>query len=161
MIPKRDVAAFAVPAAGGLARKLPMETSGLLSEAADGKGFASDRTFRTSGGDRWKCYVGGQAPHIFVYDAKSGQQTQVTHWVGTDTAPMWWRNRLYFLSDRGPSHRLDLWVTDPTGLNPRQVSMRVCHGHTESFSQWPDWQQRLRVGMLDERARPNTCAVRT
>ena len=120
--PKRDIAAFAVPAAGGLARKLPMETSGLLSEAADGQGFAFDRTFRTFGGDRWKRYVGGQAPDIFVYDPKSGQQTQVTHWVGTDTAPMWWRNRLYFLSDRGPSHRLDLWVTDRAGLNPRQVT---------------------------------------
>lgn len=87
--PKRDIAAFAVPASGGLAHKLPMETSGLLSEAADGQGFVFDRTFRTFGGDRWKRYVGGQAPEIFVYDPKSGQQTQVTHWVGTDTAPMW------------------------------------------------------------------------
>ena len=119
---KRDVAAYAVPAAGGFARKLPMETAGLLSEAGDGHAIAFDRTFRTFGGDRWKRYVGGQAPAIFVYDLRSGHQTPITHWVGANTAPMWWRDRLYFLSDRGPSQRLDLWVTDPAGRSPRQVT---------------------------------------
>ena len=119
---KRDVAAYAVSAAGGLARKLPMETSGLLSEAGDGHAITFDRTFRTFGGDRWKRYVGGQAPAIFVYDLRSGRQTLLTHWVGANTAPMWWRNRLYFLSDRGPSRRLDLWVTDPSGRSPHQVT---------------------------------------
>ena len=54
--PRRDVAAYAVPAAEGFARKLPMETAGLLSEAGDGHAIAFDRTF---GGDRWKRYVGG------------------------------------------------------------------------------------------------------
>ena len=120
--PKRDVRAYAVAVSGGLARPLPMQNAGLLSEAPDGHAIAFDRTFRTFGGDRWKRYVGGQAPDIFVYDLQSGQQTRVTQWAGTDTAPMWWRNRLYFLSDRGPSHRLDLWVTDPDGGHPRQVT---------------------------------------
>jgi tricorn protease len=120
--PKRDIAAYAVSISGGLARQLPMETAGLLSEAPDGHAIAYDRTFRTFGGDRWKRYVGGQAPDIFLYDLKSGQQTRVTSWAGTDTAPMWWQERLYFLSDRGPSHRLDLWVTDPTGRHFRQVT---------------------------------------
>ena len=120
--PKRDVAAYAVPATGGLARPLPMETSGLLSESGDGHAVAVDRTFRTLGGDRWKRYVGGQAPAIFVADLRSGRQTRITHWIGTNTAPMWWRHRLYFLSDRGASRRLDLWVADPSGRNPRQVT---------------------------------------
>lgn len=35
---------------------------------------------------------------------------------------MWWRNRLYFLSDRGTSRRLDLWVTDPSGRSARRVT---------------------------------------
>ena len=120
--PKRDVAAYAVPVAGGLARALPMETAGLLSEAGDGHAYAYDRTFRTFGGDRWKRYAGGQVPKIFVYDRGSGTQTQVTQGDWTDTAPMWWRDRLYFLSDRGPSRRLDLWVADAAGRHPRQVT---------------------------------------
>ncbi len=120
--PKRDVAAYAVPTVGGLARRLPMQTSGLLSEAGDAHAIAFDRTFRTFGGDRWKRYVGGQAPAISVYDLKSGRQTRLMRWVGADTAPMWWRNRLYFLSDRGTSRHLDLWVTDPSGRSARQVT---------------------------------------
>ena len=120
--PKRDVGAYAVPATGGLARRLPPPTAGLLSEAPDGHAIAFDRTFRTFGGDRWKRYRGGQAPDIFAYDMRSSRQTRLTRWAGTDTAPMWWRNRLYFLSDRGPSHRLDLWTMAPDGRDPRQVT---------------------------------------
>ncbi len=120
--PRRDVAAYAVPASGGLARRLPPETAGLLSLSPDGNAIAFDRTFRTFGGDRWKRYRGGQVPKIFVLDLRTGRQRRVTGWAGTDTAPMWWRDRLYFLSDRGAERRLNVWVMNPWGRAPRQVT---------------------------------------
>lgn len=119
---RRDVAAWTVPRAGGLARRLPLENAGLLAFAPDGRAIAYDRTFRTFGGDRWKRYVGGQAPKIHILDRRTGGDRMLAPSPGTDTAPMWWRDRIYFLSDRGPERRLNLWVTDERGEAPRQVT---------------------------------------
>ena len=53
---------FEVAASGGFAVSLGLDHSGLSSLSPDGQRIAFDRTFRNLGGDRWKRYVGGQAP---------------------------------------------------------------------------------------------------
>src|SRR6185436_12704226 len=47
---------------------------------------------------------------------------QATNWEGTDTAPMWHGSQLYYLSDDGPSHRLNLWTLDPATLKKKQLT---------------------------------------
>ena len=37
---------------------------------------------------------------------------QISNWIGTDTAPMWYGNKIYFLSDRDSKRRENIWVYD-------------------------------------------------
>ncbi|GEN61467.1 S41 family peptidase [Acetobacter nitrogenifigens] len=113
---------YAVPTTGGLATPLGIDHSGLSSMSPDGARIAYDWSFRNLGGDRWKRYRGGQAGEIFIYDLLRRRLDRVTTWIGTDTAPMWWRNRIYFLSDRGPEQRLNIWSIDLDSRAVRQIT---------------------------------------
>ena len=113
---------FEVSVTGGLATPLRLGPAGLSSLSPDGGRIAFDRTFRNLGGDRWKRYVGGQAPDIYVYDFARKSLERVTDWKGIDTAPMWAGTRLYFLSDRDQSRRANIWVTDLQTKMTRQVT---------------------------------------
>lgn len=112
--------AFSVPLGGGLAQPLPLDHSGLLSFAPDGHAIAFNRIFRNSALP--KRYVGGQSQHIYTYDFDSRHLTRITGWKGTDTAPMWFRRKIYFLSDRGAGFRANLWVHDLDTKVVRQVT---------------------------------------
>ncbi len=113
---------FEVAMTGGLATALGLGPAGLSSLSPDGGQIAFDRTFRNLGGDRWKRYVGGQAPDIYVYDFARRSLERVTDWEGIDTAPMWAGRRLYFLSDRDARRRANIWVTDLDTNVTRQVT---------------------------------------
>jgi len=115
-------AAYSISVEGGLAESLPFDYCGLLSFSPDGGSVAFDPTYRNLGGDKWKRYEGGQAPDIFTYAFKTKELTRITNWKGIDTAPMWWRNRIYFLSDRGAGRRANLWVYDLDTKETRQVT---------------------------------------
>jgi len=109
-ISAKQLQAFSVSVDGGMAQPLPLTQSGSLAYAPDGRSIAYTPTF-TDLASR-KRYVGGQAEDIYLYDPVSRKQSRITDWKGTDTAPMWWGRQLYFLSDRGPNFRLNLWRYD-------------------------------------------------
>lgn len=113
----KQVQAFSIAVSGGLAERLPMEQSGTLSYSPDGASVAYTRTF--NGLAARKRYVGGQADDIYIHSPASGTLERVTDWEGTDTSPMWIDDRIYFLSDRGPGFRLNLWRYD---LGTRQFT---------------------------------------
>ena len=106
----KQLQAFSVSIDGGMAQQLPLAQSGSLAYAPDGHSIAYTPTF-TDLSSR-KRYIGGQAEDIFLYDPVSHKQSRITDWKGTDTAPMWSGRRIYFLSDRGPGFRLNLWRYD-------------------------------------------------
>ncbi|WP_198670394.1 S41 family peptidase [Dyella sp. C9] len=108
---------YRVAATGGLARPLGLGHSGTSSMAPDGGTITYDTSFRNFAGDRWKHYVGGQASELVSYNLASHAYARVTTWEGADTFPMWFRGQLFFLSDRGPEHRLNLWKRG-TAANP-------------------------------------------
>ena len=62
------------------------------------------RNFRT-----WKRYTGGLAQAIAIYDLKNNSVEDVPHTDWTDTFPMWHGNTIYFTSDRGAEHQLNLY----------------------------------------------------
>ena len=106
---------FTVAATGGLPEPLPIPygTNGALN--SDGNTLAYTPNSRD---DRnWKRYVGGMATDIWIFDLAGKRSQRVTSWEGTDSFPMWHAGNLYFLSDRGPEHRLNVWRAGPDGAH--------------------------------------------
>jgi tricorn protease len=110
-----------VPLAGGLAEPMPIDSAvGLATFGPDGHTIAYNRiftNFRT-----WKRYNGGLAQQVFTYDLETHKSTQLTHWSGTNTSPMWHGRQVWYLSDQDANRRANLWVIDLDTGKTRQVT---------------------------------------
>ena len=123
--------AFTVSIDGGLPQPLPLDQGGLTSFNADGSKIAYNRIFRNF--RTWKRYTGGLAQDIYIYDIKNNVlEQQIPHTDYTDTFPMWHGNTIYFTSDRGPEHRLNIFAYD---LGSKQVEA-ITH-FTDFDVMWP------------------------
>jgi tricorn protease len=121
---------FSISIDGGLAEPLPVIEGGLTSFSPDGTKIAYNQIFRNF--RTWKRYTGGLAQSISVYDLKNNSVEDVPHTEWTDTFPMWSINTIYFTSDRGPEHRLNLYSYD---LNSKQIETLT---HFTDFDvMWP------------------------
>jgi tricorn protease len=102
---------YTVSVEGGLPQPMAPDEGGLLSFSADGSKIAYNRIFRNF--RQWKRYTGGLAQDITIYDIKNNAvDAVIPHTEYTDTFPMWHGNTIYFTSDRGPEHRLNLYSYD-------------------------------------------------
>jgi tricorn protease len=112
---------YEVPVAGGLAAPLPIDSAvGLATYGPDGHTIAYNRIFRNF--RTWKRYNGGLAQQVFTYDLNTRKLTQITNWSGTNTSPMWWGHRIYYLADRDEHRRANIWVYDEQTGQARQVT---------------------------------------
>ncbi len=75
-----------------------------LAEAAEGVYSPADHTlFFTRWFKQWsetKRYKGGTAESIWKFDGHGEAVPLTADWIGTSTQPMFWNQRVYFLSDR-------------------------------------------------------------
>lgn len=111
---------FTVSADGGLPDSTPVPYGATGSVSPDGQWLAytpNSRDFRT-----WKRYRGGLATDIWLFNLKTNESRKVTDWEGTDTIPMWHKDKLYYLSDNGPQARLNIWSYDPKKDSHEQVT---------------------------------------
>ena len=106
---------FSVPLDGGLPVALPLDRGGLMSYSDDGKSIAYNRIFRNF--RTWKRYDGGLAQDVYTYNLETKTLERVTDWKGSDTAPMWFGSKIYFLSDRDDNRRVNIWCWD---MNTRE-----------------------------------------
>jgi len=116
----RHMQIFSVAAGGGLPEKLPVPYGAAGAISPDGTWLAytpNNRDFRT-----WKRYRGGLASDIWLFNLKDNSSKQATTWEGTDTNPMWHGDKLYYLSDEGDEHRLNIWSYDMGSGNTDQVT---------------------------------------
>jgi len=121
---------FSVSIDGGLPEALPVDQGGLTSFSPDGTKIAYNpifRNFRT-----WKRYTGGLAQSISIYDLKNNTVEDLPHTDWTDTFPMWHGDTIYFSSDRGAEHHLNLYGYD---INDKQVE-QLTH-FTDFDVMWP------------------------
>lgn len=111
---------FTVSIDGGLPQQLPLDRSGFISYGPSGKDIAYTRIYRDF--RTWKRYDGGLAQDVYTYNFDTKKLEQITHWKGTDTIPMWYQNKIYFLSDRDSNRRLNLWVYDKATGQTKEVT---------------------------------------
>ncbi len=112
---------YKVPVAGGAPVAMPIDSAvGLATFAPDGHTIAYNRIFRNF--RTWKRYNGGLAQQVFTYDFDSHKVEQITNWSGTNTSPMWYGRRIYFLSDQDAHRRANIWVYDQDSKQTRQVT---------------------------------------
>jgi tricorn protease len=122
---------YTVSVDGGLPQPMPMDEGGLLSFSADGMKIAYNRIFRNF--RQWKRYTGGMAQDITLYDLKNNTvDATIPHTDYTDTFPMWHGNTVYFTSDRGDAHKLNLYSYDIASKQVEQLT------HFDEFDVvWP------------------------
>ena len=114
------VRAFVVPVGGGWPQPLALDHAGLLSYGPGGHVIAFNRIFRNNALP--KRYLGGQQQDLYTYNFDTGRLDRITDWKGTDTAPMWFGQTIYFLSDRGAGFRANLWAYDTVARTTRQIT---------------------------------------
>ena len=111
---------FVVAAEGGLPEKLPVPYGANASISPDGRWLAytpHSRDWRT-----WKRYRGGMATDIWLFDLEELTSKKITDWEGTDSQPMWHANAVYYMSDGGAEHRLNIWKYDVDTGERRQIT---------------------------------------
>ena len=111
---------WTVSAEGGLPERLPMPYGEFGALAPEGDRIAyspKDRGFRT-----WKRYRGGAAPEVWLFDLETLESQNLSSSDANDAYPMWHGETLYFLSDRGPAMRSNIWAADTATGELRQVT---------------------------------------
>ena len=89
---------FLIDAEGGLETSLQIPEGSAATFSPDGKSLAYTpfmREFRT-----WKRYRGGRAQDVWTYDLEKDVARQLTDFPGTDQHPIWYQDKVYFVSDR-------------------------------------------------------------
>jgi tricorn protease len=117
---QRQTQLMIVPASGGLPRQCPLPYGANGAISPDGRFLAY--TPHTIDHRTWKRYRGGMATDIWLMELQTRQARKATDWEGTDTLPMWHGGTMYYLSDAGPEHRLNIWSLDPASGQRRQIT---------------------------------------
>jgi tricorn protease len=102
---------YAVPAAGGPVRRLPIPYGEFLAPAPDGRRLAYVPV--SAEWQHWKNYRGGQADDVWLADTTAHTFTRLTTDPGVDTEPVWAAGSLWCVSER--DGHPNLWKLDPAG----------------------------------------------
>ena len=111
---------YKISSEGGLPEKLPMAYGEFGSLSPDAKKIAftdKSRVFRN-----WKRYKGGMAADIFVFDLETLESENITRHEANDEMPMWHGESIYYLSDKGPEQRYNIWQYDTKSREHKQVT---------------------------------------
>ncbi|MCL5268857.1 MAG: S41 family peptidase [Bacteroidetes bacterium] len=111
---------YTISVEGGMPVQFPVPKGGLLSFSPNGKEFAYNRIFRNFRAR--KRYYGGMAQKIYIHHVKTMDEQQMGDWKGTDTDPMWYKNTIYFISDRDTNRRKNIWSYDLATKEFKQIT---------------------------------------
>lgn len=125
---------FTVDADGGLPAKLPVPYSGFGAISPDGQWLCY--TPHSTDTRTWKRYRGGMATDLWLFNLRDQSAKKITDWEGTDTLPMWIpggkSDVVYYLSDAGPEHRLNIWSYNLADGSRKQLTT-----YTSDDVRWP------------------------
>jgi len=109
---------FLVNIEGGLETPLQIVNGGFATLSPDDKKICFtpvDREFRS-----WKRYKGGRATELWVYDLEKDAAEQITHFAGSDQWPTWYKDKIFFASDR--DLKLNLYSYDLQTKEIKQIT---------------------------------------
>jgi len=127
---------FLVSIDGGFETPLQIPEGGGGTFSSDGKKITYTpigREFRT-----WKRYQGGMAQDIWTYDLEKAVSKRLTTFPGTDQHPMWYKDKIYFVSDRDLT--LNIYSYDLATEKIEKIT-----GHSEYDVLWPSGENGLVV----------------
>ena len=102
---------YRISPSGGSPEKLPLPYAEFGTISPDGSQIAF--VFKSQVFRNWKRYRGGWNANIHLFNLASYASENIS--AGTDAddeLPMWHGSTIYFLSDRGPEKRMNLWQYD-------------------------------------------------
>ena len=117
---RRSPKIFTVSATGGMPVALPVPYGAAGTLSGDGERLLYTPSYRD--GRTWKRYKGGMAANLWIFNLKTNKSQKITEWDGTDTQPMWHGDNVYYLSDAGPNHRLNIWLYNAEDGSHSQVT---------------------------------------
>lgn len=100
---------YLAPVSGDLPKELPFAVASWASYSPDGTKLAMNRVFREF--RTWKYYRGGMADDIYVVDLASGTTENITGHEAQDVFPMYYKDEIYFVSDRDRTANLFAYNT--------------------------------------------------
>jgi len=119
---------FLIDAKGGFPEVLALFEGGLTSYSSDGKKIAYNRMETES--RTWKRYEGGMQQDVWLYDFEKNKSERLTDFMGFDGFPMWYKNSVYFISDR--DRTMNIFCLDLATKKIRKVT-----SHGEFDVKWP------------------------
>ncbi len=108
---------FLISKDGGYEKALQIPEAGFGTFSPDGNKIVYtpiSREFRT-----WKRTKGGRAADVWTYDLKKNITKRLTKFNGTDHLPFWYKNGIYFVSDR--DLKLNIYKYQD-GQNPKKIT---------------------------------------
>ncbi len=117
--PFRAQMLYKISVDGGMPEKLPLDRGGLASISPDGKSIAYNYNSRETA--TWKRHIGGDAQDIWMGSFDKLDYKPITDFIGTDNYPMWYKNYIYFTSDRADG-TLNIFKYDVTTKETKQVT---------------------------------------
>ena len=112
---------YRVSKEGGPDTKLPLEYAEYGSYSPDGTKMAV--VYISQVGRTWKRYKGGTKGAIQLFDFKTGSSKRISPPDGGgDEFPMWYGEKVYFISDRGSDERMNLWSYDTASGQAEQLT---------------------------------------
>ncbi len=106
---------------GGADTKLPLEYAEYGAYSPDASRMAV--VYMSQVGRTWKRYKGGMKGKIVIFDFGKGTSERITPVDGGgDEFPMWYGDKIYFISDRGTEERMNLWSYDTGSGQTEQLT---------------------------------------
>lgn len=109
---------YLAPLSGDLSKELPFSVASWTSYSEDGSKIALNRVFREF--RTWKYYTGGMADDIWLFDTKTGKTDNISNNKAQDVFPMYYKDKVYYVSDRGRT--ANLFEYNTTTQQTRQVT---------------------------------------
>jgi len=111
---------YKVDAVGGFSDKLPLAYGEYGSLSPDATQIAFNE--RSVLNATWKRYRGGSNGSIWIFDLATFASTNISNTDAGCELPMWYGDKIYYMSDRGTEKRNNIWMYDIKTKTTTQIT---------------------------------------